>query len=403
MMRSSAKRASALILASIMIFVLAGCGKTAGPVSAETLESGESRAADFALRLISACREKGDNTLVSPLSVMAALSMTANGAEGNTLAQIEKVLGFSRDELNGFLQSYRNYLAAAQGGELRSADSVWYTDDADFAVNKEYLKVCTDSFGAESFRTRFDSSAKDAINNWVSRKTKGLIPGILDQISEDALVYLVDALAFEAEWEDVYRKDQVHSGTFTCADGTTQSADYMFSFEGKYLETENAVGFIKNYKKGDFAFAALLPKDGCTPDDVIASLDGSSLIMLLSSPEETSVHANVPKFEISFDADLAGTLAGMGITDAFDMSKADLSGIGTSRQGPVYINRVLHKTYISVFEKGTKAGAATAVEMTSGANPNSIKQVWLNRPFVFMLIDRTTDIPFFIGVVEEVI
>jgi serpin B len=100
---------------------------------------------------------------------------------------------------------------------------------------------------------------------------------------------------------------------------------------------------------------------------------------------------------------MAETLSNMGITDAFDMNKADFKGLGSSTVGNIYINRVLHKTYISVAEKGTKAGAATTVEMFAKMSlEHSGKEIYLNRPFLYMIIDTTTATPFFIGTMTDV-
>ena len=355
------------------------------------------------MKLCKACYEKEKNTLVSPLSVLCALAMTANGAENATLTQMEKVFGMSRNELNRFFLSYLKALSSGEGGTLSLANSIWFTDSNRFSVNKEFLQTNADYFGAELYKTTFDGSEKPlkAINGWVKDKTNDMIPEIVDKIPDNIIMYLINALAFEAEWEQIYRKEQVHEAVFNNADGSTSNVELMYSEERMYLETEDLTGFIKNYKNGDYAFVALLPKEGSTVMDVINSLDGETLQKLLASPEYTMVQAAIPRFKAEYSAELSEVLKAMGMPDAFDENKADLSGIGTA-DANIYISRVLHKTFIAVDEKGTKAGASTAVELTTkGAAPSSIKRVYLDRPFVYMLVDRTTDLPFFIGVMEN--
>ena len=418
-MKSSFRKTAALLAALIMLLSFTGCaaayataatdlmkGVTASKQTEDpqALIKGGAKAADFAVRLFKASYEKDKNTLISPLSVLCALSMTANGAKNNTLAQMEAVLDMSKDELNSFFLSYLNALAAGKNGTLRLANSIWFTDSSDFSVNKDFLQTNADYFGAELYKMAFDGSEKPrkVINSWVKEKTGGMIPEIIDRIPDNIIMYLINALAFDAEWDRIYKKNEVRDGQFTCSNGQTKTVKFMYTDEYEYLETENAVGFIKNYKDCEYAFMALLPGEGSSVSDVISALDGKVLLELLSSPQSSTVMTAIPVFKSDYGIELSGVLADMGMPEAFDESKADFSGMGTA-DGGIYISRVLHKTSIEVNEKGTKAGAATAVEMNSkGMAPGYIKQVYLDRPFVYMLIDRTTNLPFFIGVMENI-
>ena len=134
------------------------------------------------------------------------------------------------------------------------------------------------------------------------------------------------------------------------------------------------------------------------------SLTGEALAKMLENPINYKVKTAIPKFETEYDTDMAELLASMGMPKAFDASKADFSALGTSSEGNIFISRVLHKTFISVGEKGTKAGAATAVEMQDECAPEyeETKKVYLDRPFVYMLIDCQNNIPFFIGTLNEI-
>ena len=369
----------------------------------EALKKGGVYAADFALRLYKACYKEGDNTLISPLSVLCALAMTANGADKNTLAEMEKVLGMSKDNLNSFFLSYLTNLATSKNGKLSMANSIWFTDHERFTVNKDFLQTNADYYGAQIFKTRFDGTdaPKNAINDWVKEKTDGMIPEIIDRIPDNIIMYLINALAFDAEWETIYRVDQVHEGQFSCANGQKKTVEFMYGQEGNYLQTAQATGFIKYYKGGDYAFAALLPNEGSSVADVLAGLSGESLQKLLASPQSARVQTAIPKFETRYSTEMSAVLSAMGMPEAFDGNKADLSGIGSSSAGNLFINRVLHKTFISVDEKGTRAGAATAIEIADQAMILDVKRVYLDRPFVYMLIDTTTNMPFFIGVMEN--
>ncbi len=362
------------------------------------------KAVDFAIRLLKASNDPGKNTLLSPLSVMTALTMTANGAGGDTLKEMEKVLGMPIDELNAYLMAYMNSLPSGDKYKLNPANSIWFTSDERFAVDEEFLKENAAKYGADIFKAPFDDGTLKDINNWVNEKTEGMIPEILDQIPSDAVMYLINALAFEAEWDETYYDFQVIEDKFTTEDGTEEKVALMHSQEGTYLESDDATGLVKYYNGGKYAFAALLPNEGTTVEELIAGLDGKKLHDIFADRESVEVTAAIPKFETGFDIELSEVLKYMGMPKAFDSNSADFEALGTSDAGNVFINRVIHKTFISVAEQGTKAGAATLVEMTDGCAlvEEEPKEVILNRPFVYMLVDCETWTPFFIGTLMHV-
>ena len=356
---------------------------------------------DFAVRLFKAGAKDGENVLISPLSVLYALAMTANGAQEETLAQMEEVLGVSAGTLNEYLFEYMKNLPQGEDYALKPANSVWFPDDGRFTVNDDFLQTIADYYKAEIYKAPFDNNTLRDINIWVNEKTDGMIPEILDEIPE-AVMYLVNALAFEAEWQEPYTEYQVREGEFTREDGTKQKAEFMYGTESAYLEDENATGFMKSYKDGKYAFVALLPKEGVSLAEYTDSLDGKALSELLANPKAGTVYTSIPKFETEYSAEMSDTLKSMGMTDAFDSDVADFLKLGRSDAGNIFINRVLHKTFISVGEKGTKAGAATVVDMfDNAADPTEAKKIYLDRPFVYMLVDCENNIPFFIGTMAD--
>ncbi len=359
---------------------------------------------DFAIRLFQASEENGKNTLVSPLSVLCALAMTANGAEEETLQQMEDVLGMTTEEMNLYIYSYIQNLPQDEKYKLSLANSIWFTDHERFTVNQDFLQTTADYYGADIYKAPFNEQTCKDINNWVKEKTDGMIPSALDKIPADALMYLINALAFDAEWADIYEKYQVKDGEFTKEDGTKQKCELMYSTESNYFEDEKATGFLKYYKSGKYAFVAMLPKEGVSVSEYIASLTGEFLNEMLSNPEHTTVYTSIPKFETSYSVEMTEILKSMGMTEAFDPNNADFAGLGSSTGGNISISRVIHKTFISVEEKGTKAAAVTIVEPGDGAamEPEQPKEVYLDRPFVYMLIDCENNIPFFIGTMMDV-
>lgn len=358
---------------------------------------------DFAVRLFKQCGDNGENTLISPLSVIYALAMTVNGAEGDTKEQMEAVLGMTAEELNLYLYSYMQDLPQGDRYKLTLANSIWFSEDGQFEVNQDFLQKNADYYKADIYKAPFNDQTRKDINTWVNEKTDGMIPEILDRISNDAVMYLVNALTFDAEWRTVYFENQVREGKFTTADGTKQSVSFMYSCETEYLEDEKAIGFMKPYCGGRYAFVAMLPKEGIRLEDYVSSLDGAALNALLTNPQAEQVNAAIPKFETEYNVEMSDVLRKMGMTDAFDADRADFSRIGTNTDENLYINRVIHKTFISVGEKGTKAGAASIVEMNCGAvlQPEEPKIVYLDRPFVYMLVDKENGVPFFMGTMMD--
>lgn len=406
--------ALALILSMMlsMTATLSGCGSAqaadlmsgvqANEVAEVELTSNTAAVTDFGVRLFQQSLSAED-TLVSPLSVLCALAMTANGAKGETLAQVEEVFGLSVGELNSYLHTYMEQLPNEKDYKLSMANSIWFTEDSRFTVEQNFLQTNADYYGAAIYRSPFDQSTVKEINGWVEQNTDGMIDEVIESIPPNAVMYLINALAFEAKWKEEYKERQIRDGIFTEENGERDEVEFMYSEENLYLEDELATGFIKYYKDNSYAFVALLPNEGVTVADYAASLTGAHLNEMLANVQEVTVNAAIPKFESEYEIEMSEILKRMGMTDAFDELTADLSGLGSSATGNLFISQVLHKTFIEVDEQGTKAAATTVVTVSdcAMAEPIETKTVILDRPFVYLLIDCETGLPFFIGTVME--
>ncbi len=357
--------------------------------------------ADFSVRLLQQTAGAEENTLISPLSVLLALGMTANGSSGETLTQLEAALGMPSEKLNESLYAYVQSLSAGADNQLHGANSIWFRQQEGLTVEPAFLQANAAWYGAEIYAAAFDQSTCSAINDWVRSNTGGLIGQILDQFPDGAMLCLINALAFEAQWETPYESNQIQTGTFTTETGETRLVRTLRSEEAYYLEDGGAVGVVKPYAGGDYAFAALLPEEVVSLADYVASLTGQRLLEILDNTQKETVHAVIPAFEAEYTADLKQALQAMGVTDAFDSSLADLSAMGSSTGGNLYISSVLHKTYLSLDESGTKAGAATTVVVEESAALAAPKTVCLDRPFVYMIVDCQHNLPVFLGVVTD--
>ena len=172
----------------------------------------------------------------------------------------------------------------------------------------------------------------------------------------------------------------------------------MYSDEEYYWEDDLSTGVMKYYEGDVYAFVGLLPKEGVTLERYVESLSGEALKIILTGFQNAEVSTKLPKFRAETTADLIPVLQRMGMKDIFDPALADLSAMGSTSTGMLYINQVLHKTFINVDEKGTQAGAATMVAAGDGAEaPHEVKQVHLDRPFLYMIVDTRKNIPLFMG------
>lgn len=361
-------------------------------------------AAGFSVNLFGRSLDEDDNALVSPLSVLLALSMTANGAKGETLTQMQDVLGgISINDLNKYLYAYVKALPNEKKAALHIANSIWFRNDSSLQVNPDFLQANADYFQADAFRSPFNNQTAKDINNWVKQHTNGMIDEIVDEIRSDNMMFLINALAFEAEWAAIYEKKDVREGVFTEADGEKETVKFMHSSEGQYLNDGKATGFIKPYANNTYSFVALLPYENVGIDQYIKSLTGEGFVKTLQDATNSSVIAAMPKFSYDYSIEMKKVLQDMGMAKAFSDEEADFSGIGQCSAGNLFINSVLHKTYIAVDERGTKAGAVTKVEINcSSAGPGNTKTVILDRPFVYAIVDNATKLPLFMGTVREI-
>jgi len=361
----------------------------------------------FALNLMQqSMKENRSNVLVSPYSIVQALGMTANGAKGETLAQMEQTIGgVPVQDLNGYLLTQRKNQPDDEFCRLLTANSVWLRDEKDrLSVQQSFLQTLTDYYNAEAFKAPFDESTLKDINSWVDKNTEHMIPQILDEIKEETVMYLINAVTFDGKWAVKYDTEPCDY-EFTSSDGRIQTAQMMFSDESRYLSDDHAEGFLKYYQGGKYAFAALMPEENLSVYDYTASLTPASLRSVLKNAENTTVTAGLPQFSYDYGAELSETLKAMGMTAAFDPEAADLSAMGTSANGNMYIGRVIHKTHIDVDTEGTKAAAATVVEVNdecAAEDPVERKTVILDRPFLYMILDTENNLPVFMGILTEI-
>ena len=399
---------------------------SAGKVTDEAFAKAEMQ---FGVDLLKKCfdptKEGEENLLISPMSISSALAMTANGADGNTREEMEKVLGngLTLDQLNEYLAYYAANLPNEKKQKVMLANSIWFRDDPMLQVYDSFLETNKKYYNSEIYKSAFDDNTVDDVNSWVSKNTKGMIPSLLKHgdlkptPEKIMMMMLINTLYFEADWMHPY--DSSRTGTFTDLNGEEHSIQKMSSQESFYYDLGDADAFSKPYAGGEYSFIGILPKE----NDIISyvnNMDAEKISEGLKTYEDIDnieLYVTIPKFSYDYSKSLSKVLYDLGMSEAFDKENANFTKMGkvttenpyasedadlseTPLTRPLYIDDVIHKTKIEVTEKGTKAAAVTAVMMAAaGAMPVEKKKIYINldRPFVYMIVDKNNT-PLFIGV-----
>lgn len=347
--------------------------------------------ADRSLQLFGAMDKPKANPVASPLSVLYALAMLYNGATDQTAAQLETLFGMTPDETNQALAALA-YLLPSEPSTVRLANAVWLRQDE--PVGQDFLQKNREMLSAEIFRRDFSAETVRELNAWVEKQTDGMIPAILDDLPADALLVLLNALLFKGQWREAFADPVAYD--FHAANGETQQAQMLLSTETTYLHDENAEGFRKPFSDGRYAFAVLIPREGLTPEEYLAGLDGAALRTLLKGERYGAVHAGMPALKADLTTDLMAAFPKVGLTN--------LSGLG-GISPEAFVSQALHKAKIEIDQNGVSAAAVTAIVVSKTAVPTVDQRevtVIADRPYVYMIVDTQTNLPLFIGTVSTV-
>lgn len=346
--------------------------------------------------------QEGKNAAFSPVSLWTALAMLAPCAQGDSQSQLLSALGVAgQRELTDQVSRLWKGLYTNDGvSSLILSNSVWLNA----AQQGEYVQATLDTLGRDYFAGVYTTpmgtaGADQAITDWVSKETGGLIggEGPVVETTPDTLLLLASSLYYKAAWVVPFDASQTQAGDFTTASGETASADFMHaSLAGNFLKRDGYQAAALETQLGEMFF--VLPEEGTAPEELLS--DTSFLSSLSSGAADVqygTVEWSVPKFDLSADLDLINTLKSLGITDLLDKDKADLSGL-TSLD--TFLTQAQQMTRVSVDEEGVEAAAVTIIADGMGGAPDETCVMNLNRPFLFVL--RSQGVPLFVGVVNEV-
>jgi serpin B len=363
---------------------------------------------DFGFRLYAEVtgRSGGKNVFVSPSSIGLALAMAYNGAEGETKQVIARGLALQGMGLEEVNRAYAQLKAALENPDpkvqLNIANSLWARKGMTF--KPQFIKRNADFYGAEVSELDFDSpGAASAINNWVSGKTNGKIQKIVDQISQDSILFLINAIYFKGTWTAEFDKSKTKEDYFTTAAGARKKHPMMSqSGEYNYYKGDNFQAVSLPYGGGRVSMYVFLPDEGATLDAFHKSLNRASWDRWMSAFEETRGDIVMPRFKLEYEIELNDALKALGMGLAFDAGRADFSGMLQTANN-AYINKVKHKTFVEVNEEGTEAAAVTSaeVQITSMRQPRDMFRMVVDRPFFCAIRDNETGTVLFMGAIVD--
>jgi serine protease inhibitor len=354
-------------------------------------------------------RREAPNLFFSPLSASLALTMVLNGARNETYRQMAHALGYGDQPVERINTENALLLHLLRSPDPKTetlvANSLWVQQG--FSLLPSFLQACQKHYEAEVDSVDFmqdREGAAERINGWVKQNTKGLIPKLFEPSDFSPLTRLVvvNTLYFKGKWQKPFDKQATSEEEFHLEGGKVKRVPMMHQ-SGKfdYLRGDGFQAVALPYGAGELSFYLFLPDEGRSLQAFLKELTAERWAQWLKGFKPMEGDVGLPRFRIEATYPLKEPLQAMGITDAFDPEKADLSGVAPLTDGRLFITKALQKAVVEVDEEGTKAAAATGVVVSVTAyNPNRFTLI-ANRPFFFIIRHNATGAILFMGIVRE--
>ena len=347
--------------------------------------------------------DETENVFISPLSVSLALAMTYNGAGGTTRDAMHHTMqlpDLTPDQINKAWRQLMKDLGSVDPKVIMNiANSIWYREG--FHVEPPFIAANETHYDAEVRELDFGRpDAKEIINAWVAEKTNQLIDKIVEEISNQTVMILLNAIYFNGQWKYEFDPAETASLPFTLGDGTSVNLPVMQQISSyNYFKHELFSVAELPYGRGNYSMLVFLPTPGTPVGALIDAMDDdlwNDVRNRLSAPRKLNLR--LPKFKFAFEQQLNKALEHMGMGIAFSPSDANFSGINPLEQ--LFISEVMHKAFVEVNEEGTEAAAVTSVviERTSAEQPETFH---VDRPFLFFITEKYTHAVIFSGRVME--
>jgi len=354
-------------------------------------------------------RREAPNLFFSPLSASLALTMVLNGARNETYRQMAHALGYGDQPVERINTENALLLHLLRSPDPKTetlvANSLWVQQG--FSLLPSFLQACQKHYEAEVDSVDFmqdREGAAERINGWVKQNTKGLIPKLFEPSDFSPLTRLVvvNTLYFKGKWQKPFDKQATSEEEFHLEGGKVKRVPMMHQ-SGKfdYLRGDGFQAVALPYGAGELSFYLFLPDEGRSLQAFLKELTAERWAQWLKGFKPMEGDVGLPRFRIEATYPLKEPLQAMGITDAFDPEKADLSGVAPLTDGRLFITKAIQKAVVEVDEEGTKAAAATGVVVSVTAyNPNRFTLI-ANRPFFFVIRHNATGAILFMGIVRE--
>lgn len=341
--------------------------------------------------------ERTDNWLVSPFSLQCALGMLSNGASGETHNEILHTLSlsqYSQEEVNAYFKKLIEGLHTVNSAiTVKTANSVW--GNAGVPLKEDFQKMNIENYSAMVSQLDFsDPSAVDQINAWCNQTTEGLIPSILEEVNPTATVYLLNSLYFKARWESEFAPEKTQEGDFTTSSGKVIKAHFMQTQRmAAYVENEWFTSTSLSYLNDSYVMRLILPQPEISIDQVLQALSESDE-NLWKNTILAEINLKMPRFTLENKMDLTPTLQALGMKKAFS-GGADFSSMSDVA---TYISLVQQATRLKVDEEGSEGAAVTVIGgETSPGMPEEKVDFFLDRPFLFQILEPATGTVLFMG------
>lgn len=352
-------------------------------------------------RTIHQMQHENKSIIISPLSVTYVLGMLNDGAAGETSSEITKILGFGDGDkvsLNEYCQALIMQAPIADPSVNLEISNI-ITADKDVELETAYEQDVKSFYCAEVASLDFSQpSSLDFLNSWCNEKSHGMIPRIIDNLSTDAKLILMNAVYFKATWTDKFDEKETKEETFTKADGSSVELPMMHR-KAEIICGENDLftSIRLPYGSGDkYSMYVLLPVEGKTVDDIIAGLNNCFWQQNRNSCTAIA-DIKLPRFKTEKEIELNEMLKQLGAPSMFDSKKANFTGISRNNKD-LFVSLLKQKAAIEVSEEGTKSSAVTVAMMeTEGGGTSKAIDFHAVRPFVYLIQEWDTQVIFFIG------
>ena len=349
-----------------------------------------------------------DNVCLSPFSAYMAFAMCYMGAEGNTASEFEKVFGMNKSASASFGKEMYDYILqrkiSDKSTKINLANSVWLDKKYAAKVKDSYLETVSGYFNAPVFASDFsDRNTVNAINYWCKENTDGLIKEIIEKLDKNQFIAIINALLLETAWEIVYQNSDIVKDEFKNLNGEKSTATYLSKEIGKFFETDGMKAIEMTLRDG-FSFIGILPDEDVPFETFCKGLTGQKFEELMKNGNrDYRVRTKIPTFTTDSTFDLIDGMKKLGIESAFNNNTANFSSMATFGDGNVYLSEAIQKTHFELDKTGIKAAAVTYI---AGKTDSAIKDmrpivnIYLDRPFVYVIADTETKLPLFIGAVK---